>query len=654
MYETPSAALFEKSWDARPGLVIPYFGVDGKPLAPRPEWPPFYRLRYLGKQPTDFKTAAGVKPPRYVQPPRSSVCAYFPKVIDWAALAKNPGDDVIITEGELKAAAACLAGFPTIGLGGVWNFQSSKNGIWFLPELAQIKWSQRDVYICFDSDYLSNSNVCAAINGLCVELEERGAFVRLLALPEGEGGVKQGLDDFLLANDGPALEALIAAADPLGLSRSLWATNNEVIYVEDPGLVLVDETLQKLSADAFKGHSKWATASATRSIVTAKGVLHREKVPAAPEWIKWPLRRSAKRLTYMPGQPRMTDDGLLNQWRGWGLMPKKGSVEPWLKLVKFIFASTEPGMMEWFLDWCAYPIQNPGVKMFSAIVVHGVAQGTGKTLLGYTLAKIYGDNFKEITDEDLEETYWAENKQFILGDEVSGKDNRQYMNTLKRLITKETIDINIKFVPQYELPNCMNFMFTSQHGDSFFLEDKDRRFMVVEVQEDPLPDKFYTDYDKWYKRDGGAQALFQWLLDRKIDKDFNPFGHAPRTAAKERMIAATKGDAGAWVYELKEHPEQILKMGDMEMTRDIFSTKEMLTFYERDHPNGKLTAVGLGRQLSASGFVQVNDGKPVFNPNTGKMERLFAIRNVAIWKNTKDPKKIRRNLEMSPRRRAKK
>src|SRR5690606_20977739 len=102
------------------------------------------------------------------------VCAYFPKTAKWSEIAKDPEYEVIITEGELKAAAATEAGFPTIGLGGVWNFRSSKEGVWFLPELNAINWVQRRAYICFDSDYLSKPNVCLAINSLCDELQERG------------------------------------------------------------------------------------------------------------------------------------------------------------------------------------------------------------------------------------------------------------------------------------------------------------------------------------------------------------------------------------------------------------------------------------------------------------------------------------------------
>lgn len=653
MYEVVSAALLDKSFEARPALVIPYFGLDKKPLAAHPKWPNFYRVRYLGKDPIDFKTVAGEKPQRYVQPPGTGVCAYLPRNVDWPVVKDDADYDIIITEGEKKAAAAGAAGFPTIGLGGVWNFKAGKEGTWFLPELEAIKWVRRTVYVCFDSDYLTKPQVCGAINGLMEELQQRGAYIRLLALPEGEGEAKVGLDDFLLENDADALTELIRVAQPLGITKPLWQINEEVVYVENPGLVIVPgEEMQKMSPDAFKSHSRWATSYATAIRVAPNGSLIYEKAPAAPEWIKWPLRRSVRKVTYAPGQGLITPEKELNQWPGWGVEPEKGDVTLWLKLTQFIFGDADPGILDYFYDWCAYPIQNPGTKMFVGVVIHGAAQGTGKTLIGYTLARVYGKNFKEITDEDLEESYWAENKQFILGDEITGKDNRQYMNTLKRLITKDTIDVNIKFVPQFQLPNCMNFMFTSQHGDSFFLEDKDRRFLVIEVTQDPLPDSFYREYDKWYKN-GGAAHLHDWMLRRKISKDFNPYGHAPKTLAKERMIAATKSEAGSWVHDLQHFPDQILRMGEMRFTRDLFSSKELMVLYERDNPNTKMTTGGMGRALSAAGFAQVMGGQPVLNPNTGKMERMFAVRNRDMWAKCKNAKDIHKNLTAVPVREAK-
>lgn len=646
MREVASAATLDSSFEARAALVIPYMGVDGTPMASHPKWPNFYRIRYIDNKPFGFKEAAGAKDQRYAQPARTGVCAYFPTIADWKTIHKDIEYDIIITEGELKASAACAAGFPTIGLGGVWNFRSSAEGMWFLPELEQFKWARRTVFICFDSDYMDNPNICSAINSLSEELQERGALIKVITLPEGDEGAKVGLDDYLLEHSEDDLKDLLLDAEPLGLSRSLWRINDEVYYVEDPGLVIVAATRQKMSAEQFRGHSRWATANATETKVGPKGDLVRSKTPAAPVWLRWPMRSTVGKLTYAPGLPMITECNNFNQWSGWGTKPVKGKISPWLKLTEFIFADAEDGVLDYFYDWCAYPIQNPGVKMFTGVVIHGIAQGTGKTLIGYTLGRIYGDNFKEIEDDDLDETYWAENKQFILGDEITGKDNRAYMNKLKRLITKSMIDINIKFVPQYSLPNCMNFMFTSQHGDSFFLEDKDRRFLVIDVQGDPLPDKFYTEYDTWLNQ-GGADNLMHWLQSRRISKDFNPNAPAPRTSAKERMIAATKGEAGSWVHELRSYPEQVLKMGDMIHTRDLFSSRELLNMYERDNPNTRITAVGLGRQLSNAGFPQINRGQPLRGPS-GKMERFFAVRNMEHWRTCKSKVKFERELKKQP------
>ena len=113
------------------------------------------------------------------------------------------------------------------------------------------------------------------------------------------------------------------------------------------------------------------------------------------------------------------------------------------------------------------------------------------------------------------------------------------------------------------------------------------------------------------------------------------------------MILATQGDAGAWVRELKEFPEQILHVGQLRHTRDLFSSKELLKLYERDNPNSRLTSIGLGRKLAAAGFVQVLNGQPVKGPD-GKHERFWAVRNIAHWKKTKDWKAVTKDLKKAP------
>jgi hypothetical protein len=653
MYSVNNAAVMDEQFEAQPALVIPYSNINGKPLRAHPKWPDFYRLRYLGEAPKGFAEAAGAKPNRYSQPRNTGVCAYFPQVVDWKALAADPKEPLLITEGELKAAKATIEGFPTIGLGGVYNFRASTQGIFFLPELEQFDWSRRKVTIVYDSDYQTNSMICHAINALAEELHERGALVHVATLPSvyEDEDRKTGLDDFLVERTDEDLIEVLRCAEPLGITKRLWQMNNEVVYIRDPGMVVSLRTAQKMDCSKFSAHSDWATVSVPEREMKGDGSFAVKKASAAPVWLKWPMRRAVDKLSYRPGEERFVEqDGLLylNQWKGWGVKPVKGNVKPFLNLVDYLFTDAEKEAKEWFLNWCAYPIQYPGTKLFSAVIVHGRMTGTGKTLAGYTLAKIYGQNFVKIKSKDLMDTWWAENRQFVLGDEISGSDKRAESDMMKAMITQEEININIKYIPQFSIPDCVNYYLTSNHADALFIEDEDRRYFVHEVTQAPLPEEFYLAYDKWLKKDGGAAALMQWMLDRDVSK-FNPKAPALKTAARERMIMSGKSDLALWVKELKEAPESKLRVGQLRHQRDLFTAAELLSMYEHEHERsvGKVTSNGMSRALSAAGFKQAVEGSPLANPE-GKQGRYFIIRHVEKWNKLKDRKQLMKNIALGP------
>lgn len=653
MYSVNNAMQIDEQFQAQPALVIPYFDVNGKPLRPHKAWPDFYRLRYLGEtEVKGFKEAAGVKPSRYTQPKDTGVCAYFPRVADWASIATDVSEPILITEGELKAVKATVEGFPTIGIGGIYSFRSSANGIFFIPELDAFTWARRKVSIVYDSDFNSNPMVCAAINALGEELAERGALVHVAFLddvyPEDENR-KTGLDDFLIEKGDEELIRVLKEAEPWGMTKRLWAMNKEVVYVRDPGMVVAQKTGQKMDCSKFGAHSDWATLSVPERKMKLDGSVSVIKAAAAPMWLKWPLRKAVDKLSYLPGHERFTeidDVNYFNQWKGWGVTPQKGSVKPWLELVDFMFEGADKGAKEWFLDWCAYPIQFPGTKLFSAVLIHGRFTGTGKTLAGYTLAKIYGQNFIKIKSKDLYDTWWAENRQFVLGDEISGSDKRAEADMMKAMITQEEVNINIKYIPQFSIPDCVNYYLTSNHADALFLEDEDRRFFIHEVLGQPLPDEFYAAYDKWLKKDGGAAALMQWFLDRNLS-NFNPKAQAMRTSARERMIMSGKSDLAMWLQELKEAPFTKLRHGQMRYQRDLFTSHEILSMYEAEHERqtGKVTSNGVSRAMAAAGFKLAYGGAPLNAPN-GKMSRYFIVRNADRWTRVNNRKEFVKNIAL--------
>jgi hypothetical protein len=614
-----------------PALEIPYFNADGSPMTVnRGGKEPFKRWRYL-RGDSSFKAQTDTREIKYVQLPDTSIHPYFPPSVRWQPLLGDAKLPLIITEGELKAAKACQVGYPTIGVGGVWNFKSKSAGYLLLPELEAVNWCQRHVCIIYDSDFREKPDVCSALNALAEELWVHGALPHYVALSPGPDGEKVGLDDYLLACKHPKADLtdlLNRGSEPLTLAKSMWDLNKQVIYVRDPGLVYELGTGQKIAPNAFVNHA-YADLSGPELVVTPSGDTSLKRTPLAERWLTWPFRSVASRLTYAPGQDQLTDTRELNTWPGWGCEPKRGDPALFLRLIDHIFTGATADERLWFLRWLAYPLQHPGTKLFTTCLIHGVDQGTGKSLVGYTLGAIYGKNFQEIKQENLEGgfTDWAENKQFILADDVTGNDSRPQAGTLKTLVTQKTMRINIKYVPAFSVPDCVNYLFTSNQPDAFFLEDKDRRSFIWEATAPPMNEEFYRCYcDALFEDKTLGPIVFDWLLRLDLG-DFNPAAPALYTQAKDNMISDTKSDLGAWVSQLKADPDMVLRVGKVKVAGDLFTTAELLRIY--NPIESKVTANGLGRELRRSGVPMFNKGKTV--RSTKGMNRYFIVRNTEKW-----------------------
>jgi hypothetical protein len=627
----------EKLWPgipAVPSLQLNYYSPDGKTNG-------FYRVRYLAK-PTGFSGATEKADQRYTQPPDTAPEIYFAKGHDWPSLFSDPAVALHITEGELKAACACLNGFPTLGLGGVWSWKSAKRGEALLPAFRGIVWKERTVFITFDSDAATNPGVAQAQSALCQALTAEGAQPFIVQLPSIGDGKKTGLDDLIVALGAEAYADACAEAQPYAAARELWSMNEEVVYIRSPGLVVAYRDDLRMTPVAFTSHA-YANKHYYEQKVRKDGSVALEKCGLAKAWLEWPLRSELERITYAPGQPKITPEKEYNFWKGWGCEPKRGDVTPWRELLDFMFRS-EPGARKWFEQWCAAPIQQPGLKLYSAAVLWGVATGTGKSLTGYSLMKIYGDNANEINERQLASDFneWAQNKQFVMGDDVTSKESRNSVaDLLKNMVTQQMLTINAKHLPTYHVRDCINYLFNSNHPDTFSLEDFDRRFFVHEVLGPPLPRAFYQAYDKWLKREGPS-ALFWHLLHVDMT-GFDPQAPAMETNAKRLMVLDGKSDLGSWVAKLRENPDDTLRLGPAKISGDLFTTDQLLRVYDPE-ARSKATANGLGRELKRAGFRQVNEGKVIATQSGPK--RLYAIRNQTQWLKA-TPKTISLNYDAS-------
>lgn len=638
--EADETASYGKNFIPCASLKIPYHDMAGLPTSDVHGCEDYFRVRYLGNYEKIYTAQLGglpgrrKKPPKYMQKSNTLPMVYYPRIADtdWIDIGADPGKPIIITEGEFKAAKATKEGFPTIGLGGVSSWRSMKHGIEFLPSLQSIVWAKRYVYIVFDSDYKTNPQVCVELHKLAEYLDFIGAHVYIVSLTQievaGGNSGKVGLDDYLVANGNSAFIQLLRTSETLGLSKSLFDMNKKYAYVSDPGVVIELKTGRKISPDAFKSHVA-SDIRYTEGVLMKDGTVRYQTTKAAPAWLDWCLRNKADSMGYMPGKKSMVD-GVYNTWSGWGIDPHEGDIGPFVELLDHLFTDTEEGARKWFEQWLAYPLQNPGVKMFSSAVIHGVYHGTGKSLLGYTMGEIYGKNFTEISQNDLHASFndWAEGKQFIMGDDVTGSDKRADADFLKKLITQKEMRVNLKYLPAYTVRDCINYFFTANHPDAFFLEDNDRRFFIHEVTVGPLGNDFYQRYDEWLKN-GGARHVFHYLLNMDIS-DFKPFAPAYMTEAKERMIETVRSDLGSWVRQLKLNADFVVDNAMIKFpNRDLLTSQQILTLYDPERV-GRVTANGVGRELSKAGFRQAHGGK-LIKLSDGSLSRYYIIRNQEKW-----------------------
>ncbi len=232
--------------------------------------------------------------------------------------------------------------------------------------------------------------------------------------------------------------------------------------------------------------------------------------------------------------PRIT----CNLWGGWPIEPREGQCDRLLELLEYLCATegNAQGINEWILKWLAYPLQHPGAKMRTALVVHG-PQRVGKNFFFESVMEIYGQ-YGEVIDQDaLEDKYndCFSKKLFLIADEVIARQELYHVkNKLKGMITGRRIRINPKNVKSYWEDNHCNIVFLSNETQPLVLERDDGRHAVLWTPP-RLSMEFYKQVEDEVAA-GGIAALY-WHLLNKVDlAGFDEFASPPMTKAKEDLL----------------------------------------------------------------------------------------------------------------------
>lgn len=288
-------------------------------------------------------------------------------------------------------------------------------------------------------------------------------------------------------------------------------------------------------------------------------------------WLSSDKRRCVHEEQIVFDPSRKAGPECINLYGGLDMVPIAGNCQPIKDLLLHLVAD-DFTVYDWILDWIAYPLQNPGAKLPTSVIMHG-DEGSGKNLFWEVVRDIYGEYGTIVGQDQLEDKFndWLSRQLFIIGDEVlSRQEMRHLKGKLKAMISGKEIKINTKMMPVRSEANHVNLVFLSNELQPNALDASDRRYCVVWT-----PPKLGLDFYRAVAqcRDkGGKEAFLHDMLARDLSK-FDPFAPPPGTSAKNDLIDLGRPNPERWFLAWSA--------GDLAVPYHSCSSEQGFRFYVR-------------------------------------------------------------------------
>ena len=298
-------------------------------------------------------------------------------------------------------------------------------------------------------------------------------------------------------------------------------------------------------------------------------------------WMEHPRRKGIDQdnIVFDPTQQADTET-TINTFTGIPLVPDEMAKAEKYQKCKGIFdllchlCNHDEETTDWVVRWLAYPLQNVGAKLDTALLFHSDVHGSGKSLFfGEVMRMIYGRYAAILGQHQLESQYtdWRSRLLYAVFEEVlSRSEKHNQMGTIKHMITGQTQRIERKFVSGWEEANHMNGVFLSNEIQPFPLEPSDRRFLVV-WPKGTLSTELQNRVS-FELANGGSAAFYQLLLDYPLG-DFSPHTKPLDTIARQRVIEFSLPNFEVFFRDWEA--------GDLEAPFISCTTRDLYLYYRR-------------------------------------------------------------------------
>lgn len=408
-----------------------------------------------------------------------------------------------------------------------------KNG--YIPEYTELKNGEINTHCCFHAD-INNPNMDINLEKkvfYCNNCKENGGTFKLekLIIEEIKNDIsieflelkKKDLDNLqiksLLENKYGQYHGFIKIINTLISNKNTFIKNwlDRYIMIKSPFCILdkiSGELVPENQLYRYYNNKAYETIDSDgHKINLFKDTIYNFKKPNRYEGIDYHPSKKAYET--------IIDDGVrkLNLFSGF-IEPIKGNNhKKFLTFIKEIICNDDIEKYDFVINWIRKLFQEPERKELSKVLVLEGTQGVGKTFFFQHLGFLLNKNFEFIVNWEKLENFNSimANKLLLVFQEAifsySGKSN----DILKSWISDTTINLSQKFISDTTIKNFLHFGITTNKEFSAPVEDSDRRYVCLRVNNKEKNNKTYFGDIVKDLVNGGYNHLLFYMQNSKFD-----------------------------------------------------------------------------------------------------------------------------------------